>query len=584
MTNEEKLRARLNRMERWVDRAVRAWQKTVSEADDLYVQAVRDLEDARATTQAELKIKEEQLAGELESWGKEFARNKYILERDKTKTKTDLTEKQAEIQETRQQMSAELERIKQEQLNNQISFERQKSALNDLYQEKKRHLLVTREKMIRESAQAHTNLSTYKEKYERELSAVRADYDKRITFLKDQLASKREGWALALETIKRELDALTRQKNDVEDQLSTIHSEKEKEIDAAKMQMTIAREQLELDKASLIEKAEEEQRVCEADIKVLQEQSHRAEVELQNLILAKETEKKNLEDASQNEETLLKEAVKNEAEKRDYEHRLYAQEKAIKEKELLKVKEEYEKKKWHWDNQLRTLMMQKSVQDAEHEADRLRTDRSAREVLRSLAAKRDELSRRVSDLKSKHDTLVANANKETELLSQRWRWRKERIWTMWQTRLDVLKQERGVIGEQLQKLENDFHAEKARLLNDEKQQDKKVEDLRQYSLHVMDRLQGNDKTREIQFELEKARLIAQIKECEILVSDWMDRQKLTQAEVSKKTVGMLDQMDFLDKFYKSEQHESEMFLHVFRKTLATLQGELERVEAKQDAA
>src|SRR5262249_43230105 len=152
----------------------------------------------------------------------------------------------------------------------------------------------------------------------------------------------------------------------------------------------------------------------------------------------------------------LKETVKTESEKRDYEHKLYESQKSQLEKQIARLREEYDKKKWHWDNQVRSLMMQKSVQDAEHDAERLRVDREARTLLRNLSAQRDELKQRLADIKSRHDALVVNSQKETELIHQRWRWRKERLWSMWQGRLDILRKERAALSEQMEHLQQTF--------------------------------------------------------------------------------------------------------------------------------
>src|SRR5205807_2031712 len=98
-----------------------------------------------------------------------------------------------------------------------------------------------------------------------------------------------------------------------------------------------------------------------------------------------------------------------------------------------------------------------------HDAERLRTDREARTALRSLSAQRDELKQRLADLKARHGALEANAQKETELIHQRWRWRKERLWSMWQGRLDILRKERTALSDQMEHLQQTSDRESQKL-------------------------------------------------------------------------------------------------------------------------
>jgi hypothetical protein len=86
-----------------------------------------------------------------------------------------------------------------------------------------------------------------------------------------------------------------------------------------------------------------------------------AQQELNNLVLRKESEKKNIEDQYLSEENNLKETVKAESEKRDIEQKIFIQEKTAKERELQRLKDDYERRRHHWDSQIKTLTMQKSV-------------------------------------------------------------------------------------------------------------------------------------------------------------------------------------------------------------------------------
>src|SRR5205807_980408 len=124
-------------------------------------------------------------------------------------------------------------------------------------------------------------------------------------------------------------------------QLAVIREEKEKELETARTGMMVAREQLEVDKATLVERAEEDQRNCEAEIQSLKGKIEVAERELQDVVVSKERQLKDAEEAFQMEEEALKESVRAESEKRDYEQKLFEQEKLEKEKELNRLREAY---------------------------------------------------------------------------------------------------------------------------------------------------------------------------------------------------------------------------------------------------
>ena len=112
--------------------------------------------------------------------------------------------------------------------------------------------------------------------------------------------------------------------------------------------------------------------------------------------------------------------MKTESDKRDYEAKLFEQEKEGKEKEVARLKEDLEQRTYQWDNQIRSLLLQKSVQDSEYDAERLRTDRESRTALRALEARREELRQRLNDIKARHAALDGNAKKEIEVIGQRW--------------------------------------------------------------------------------------------------------------------------------------------------------------------
>jgi hypothetical protein len=531
------------------------------------------------TTQAIVKFTEEEtnVKGLLEQAGKEYAQKKYQLERDLTHSKTDLERIEAEKNSLQNKYTTELTRINQEKTDYLIANERQKSALNDLYDEKKRSLTAARSILFDQAQKAAEKLKTFKDKSANELEKIQQEGDERIGKMRQQALAKQQGWQLALETLQRELDAIRQEKEHTEKNLVTIKAEKEKELESGRVAMIIAKEQLDIDKATLIEKAEEDQRRSEVEIGELKIKIEACEKELQDLVVRSEQRKKEAEEGYQREENLLKEAVKTEADKRDYEQKLFEQEKSIKEKELNRLKEDYEKKKWYWDNQIRTLMMQKSVQDAEHDAERLRIDREARTHLRSLEAKRDELKQRLSDIKNRHENVAANGEKETELINQRWRFRRDRLWTVWQNRLDVLKKERESLQQQIEALQDTFSKERVRMVDTEAREEKRIDELQQFVIHMTENNKGQQKQKAIQIELEKTRIIAQIKECETLITDWMDRLKLTQDEVLKNHAGLAEQVNYLDRWYREEEKETQLMLHSLQSALSILGDALSQI-------
>src|ERR1051326_1232627 len=117
MNSEELFKKRLARLDRWVKRASQAWQKALSDVDSQYLNLLRDLEEEKAHQAAQFKNEEEQLKGQIDQSGKDFAKNKYLYEKESTQKKEDIEKAQREIEKTKQHMTAELARINQEKLN-----------------------------------------------------------------------------------------------------------------------------------------------------------------------------------------------------------------------------------------------------------------------------------------------------------------------------------------------------------------------------------------------------------------------------------------------------------------------------------
>ena len=112
---------------------------------------------------------------------------------------------------------------------------------------------------------------------------------------------------------------------------------------------------------------------------------------------------------------------------------------------------------------------------------------------------------------------------------------------------------------------------------------KRADDVQGYMLQMQEKNNGQRKQREIQFELEKTRLLAQIKELEISISDWTDRMKQTQAEVSKEASGIAAQVGFLDRWYREEEEETQVFLRDVQNAMSVVQTLLDRMGIKKAA-
>lgn len=581
--DKDLLGKKLGRMKARMDRFSKAVETRLSTLDALYRDYVKQYEAERDAWTNEKKSEEESLKAEMEQAGTDFTKSKYVVEKDAAVARAEINKAQESIEKTESNAEHEVGRLQEEKTRHQISIEKQKSALQELYQEQKRHLLTTREKMIQKFSQLEKTYQATRVRLQNETAKIQAEKEEQLALLREQVTGKKEGWKAALAAIQKEYELLTKERAELEGKLSTVREEKEKELEETRIAIKVAKEQLEIDKATIVERAEEDQRRCAADVRELEEKVNKTEVELQNLILANETARKDAEDGFQKEEALLKETVKNETEKRDYEQKLYQDEKASREKEINRLREDYEKKKWHWENQIRALTMKKSVQEAEFEAERMRIDREARVTFRSLEAKRDELRQRLSDLKGRYETLSKNAEKEKELMSQRWQWRRDRLWTMWQNRLETIKKERTALHEQLDQLMSTFTKEKADAVTKEAQEEQKVGELQQFVFHLTDQTEGVKKQRQIQIELEKTRFIAQIKECETLIADWVDRIKAAQEDLATFNAQFGGQMTFAERIFRDEEQETQLFLHDLQRAMTLLNAKTDGKVTK-DAA
>jgi hypothetical protein len=137
--------------------------------------------------------------------------------------------------------------------------------------------------------------------------------------------------------------------------------------------------------------------------------------------------------------------------------------------------------------------------------------------------------------------------------------------------------------EQIEALQQKFDQEKAHMFESETRDGKRTDDVQGYMLQMQEKNMGQRKQREIQFELEKTRLFAQIKELETLIGDWTDRLKQTQTEVSKEASGIAAQVGFLDRWYRDEEQETQVFLHDVQEAMSVIQALLEQMGLKKAA-
>ncbi len=574
---------RLKRLQKWSDRCGRILEREMAVMEDMYRKSIAELEAEKLAVTQEFVQRELEIKSRLEGEGKDFQVEKYHTEKDTAAVKSDLSGFAFAESDVQKRSSLEITRLNEERVAFQVSWDRQKSALNDLYQEKKRHVSVVRAALVRDLQVAEQKLKKLREKGEAELAQINAQGTRVVGTLSEQAEARRQGWAIARETMRRELDGLVGERDSVARKIAALRTDKEKELEGARMAMLLAKEQLDVDKATLVEKAEDDQRRCETEVKELQENLAQAEKAFESFVLEHDKRKKDTEEAYARDETLLKESVKSEADKRDYEQKLFEQEKIQRERELNRLREELEKRTWHWDNQIRTLLLQKSVQDSEYDAERMRVDREARTVFRSLEAKRDELRQRLNELKARHAGLDANSKKEMDVVSQRWQFRRDRLWSVWQGRLDSLKKEREALHLQIDSLQQNFDSERKRADETEKSASQRIHELDKFLVNSTDNQRADKKHREIQFELEKTRVLAQIKECETSVSDWMERLKRTQEEVGKRSAGLSSELGFLDKWYREEETETAAFLKTVHSAVSAVEAALNRAGI-QDAA
>ena len=584
MTAIEKLNKKIKRIQRWADRVEHHWTNLFVDVESLYKEALSTLQLEQETASKKIEKKTEVIHAQMNQAGKDYVQKKYQLERASNGAGSDVQNLEEEYKKYLKTTERELTVLSQEKVNAQVAFEKQQNALRDMYQEQRHHLRTMHEKKRKELTTIEEKLKKHKLKSEKELAETSQEKSDALAVIKEQFEAKKSGWAIALETLKKNVVSLNEEKQHFQSKLSTIHEEKEKELLSVRTELAIMREQLEVDKATIIEKADADQRQCEEDVRKLTDKIEASEKEFQGLIIGNDQKKKDAEEGYTKEEAMLKETLTREGEKRDYERALLEQEKISKEKELGRLRDDYEAKKWHWENQIRTLMMQKSVQDSEFDADRLRVDREARTQFRSLEAKRDSLKQRMSEIKFRHDNMDANARKEFDLMEQRWNWRRDRLWGMWQNRLEMIKKERGILSKQMDELVETFQRDQKQIIGKEESENQRTGDLQQFMVHKADLEHGKKKQKEIQLELEKTRIIAQVRECETLVIDWQDRIKLTEAEVSKRSVQYGDQIGFVNQLLTQEAKEAEVYLGNLRRALASLGNSTERVVPKGRAA
>lgn len=579
----ERIKKKIDRLRKWTDRSEDILKTHLEDLEVSYQQALAEFDQKLEREQDQFSEQEQAISIQIDQEGKKFSTAKYKLEREANHSKADIKRLNEQFLDFQNQTDAELKKIEDDRVKSKILHEKQKNALNDMYAEQIQHLTMNREKMIKRWTEVEAKFKETKSRYENELLEIEEKNTEKINALKGQLEAKKQGWETALSLIQKELTVLKKERENLEQKLLTIKEEKGQELELAQVSLASEKEKLAFDKKTIIANAETDQKKCEADIEELKQKIVTSERELQDLVISQEQKKKNEEESYVREEDVIKESLRNETAKRDHEQKMFEQEKLIKQKELNQLREEYERKKWHWENQLRTLMMKKSVQEAELDAERLRTDREARVVLRSLEAKRDELKQRLAEIKGRHANLEKNFKKETDLIQQRWSWRKERLWSIWQERIEVLRKERGIVQEQLNALLETFSSERTQKTEDEKHQDQRVQDLQQFVLHMESNTQGQRKGREIQNELEKTRLIAQVKECETLIQDWMDRLKRAEEEFNAGRERFGEQLNFVDRLYRDEQGEGEVFLNELQRAIMTLSSRISEVLGKEAA-
>jgi DNA gyrase/topoisomerase IV subunit A len=177
-----------------------------------------------------------------------------------------------------------------------------------------------------------------------------------------------------------------------------------------------------------------------------------------------------------------------------------------------------------------------------------------------------------------HGALKAGIDELTAILSS-----EERLREVIIGELETIKKERTALHEQLDQLMSTFTKEKADAVTKEAQEEQKVGELQQFVFHLTDQTEGVKKQRQIQIELEKTRFIAQIKECETLIADWVDRIKAAQEDLATFNAQFGGQMTFAERIFRDEEQETQLFLHDLQRAMTLLNAKTDGKVTK-DAA
>ena len=199
-----RLHARAERIGRLVDHELEAIEK-------LYVASVAEMESEKERIGADFRAREEKLRASVDAAGKDYQLDKYRMEKDTAAAKADQELIDGESIQVSRRTAAELVRIGEEKTEFEISWARQKSALEDLYQEKKRHLLVTRAALLQETQAAEAKMKKATDKAKFELDQVTDVANRSLNAVTQQADAKKQGWTVARETLRRELDTIIRQ-------------------------------------------------------------------------------------------------------------------------------------------------------------------------------------------------------------------------------------------------------------------------------------------------------------------------------------------------------------------------------------
>jgi predicted DsbA family dithiol-disulfide isomerase len=323
MNSSEKLTERLTRLQRWSERCERVLSKEMEVLEKIFRETLVALETEKKESFESLAVEEARIKSDLDLAGKDFSTKKYQLEREANHQRADVHKLEEEYTLIKTRSEQELTRMNEEKLHLQISYDKQMRALKDLYQEKIRNSTVAKAGLLQEWQTAERKLKEVKSKQSLEIDAFQAESRAKINKLQEESQSKQQGWSMALEAMKKELETYSQEKTAIERKLTDLKGEKEKELESVRVGIAVSREQLEVDKATLIEKAEEDERRCHQEVSDLKNKIDEAERELQLLVQTRETKKKDEEEAFTKEEQALKDAIRVESEKRDYEQKLF---------------------------------------------------------------------------------------------------------------------------------------------------------------------------------------------------------------------------------------------------------------------